>query len=173
MKLIQNIVTTLYNALVPDHERQAEAVATLTDNNRAALAISYFTKEAPILTDKEMYNKALSAANKLVLTHNNAATFKEMCFYHVRRTASSVYFKRAALNSIICSVTDSDCDLDEGCQIGRLFDAIKTDLQLAKEEKSFLKRRSIIQKAVKHELPGLNSDNLRLVVELIIDLELQ
>ncbi|ABY63106.1 hypothetical protein ST201phi2-1p279 [Pseudomonas phage 201phi2-1] len=172
MSLIQSIAKTIYTTFVPENVRQEEATAILSDNNRASMALSYIGKEAATLDhSSQEYKRALGAAEALVLLHNRASSFTQMCRSMVRRTSTDSYYVTAVLGNLVYKTESlaSGQTSTQGGEADKLLKAIAVEVAAAKEEKSFIKRRSIIRNAVKRELPTMTADDLSLAVELILN----
>ncbi len=171
MKLIRDFAKYVYTTFVPEDERQAEAVNIITDEARVRLATAYFSREAVLLphTSAE-YQRALGAAEGLILSHHGASSFNQLCRSHVRRTSSGAYYYHVVLGLLLQEAThqqDEHVYKSSGAAsrlLVRLADTMKT----VAGEKSFVKRRSQIRNAIKAEVPTLDSDKLTLAVELVI-----
>jgi len=175
MSIIQSIAKSIYNTFVPENVRQEEATAILSNNNRVAMALGYFSKEAATLDhSSQEYKRALGAAEGLVLLHHRATSLNQMARSLVRRTSSDEYFLNVVLGNLVYAETSKGgVPPTKGGEAQKLVDAIVKDIVAAKEEKSFVKRRSILRAAIKRELPELGVDELSLAVEVILTLSKQ
>lgn len=174
MNLFKDFARAIYAFATTEKERQADYLAELSAENRASIAVGYFSKDAALLerSSKE-YTRALSAAEGLVLTHHRASSFNQLCRSYVRRNSGATYFQTVALGDLVRSVGDVNEGTHTGGEASKLLEAIRAELEAAREEKSFVKRRSLIGNALKREVPALNSDQRNLAIELIIAIDKQ
>lgn len=167
MTFLKNIIKALYNRFVSVEERQADAMLQLPKDKIGELAITYFKIEVPRmkLFDKR-YKDAYQAAESVVLFDNNTTSFSKMCRDFVRKSSSDDFYLISTLDNLVASVDGFPAQ--PGNEGSLLMTLITGDVELAKHEKSFIKRRSIIRNAIKTQVPGLNADQLNLAVELVL-----
>lgn len=175
MSLIKTAVKFLVKRFLTKEDLLPDLLAQQTLGENADLAISFFKKEAPLLSPGSRgYNAVVEAATALLLTHYRAGSFLQLCRSQVRKNSSPEYYAVAAMGKII---SDHNVDTDagpatagvvSGGEAGQLLASIATALAEAKSEGNFIKRRSIVRKAIVSQLPGLSSDRAAQLTELAL-----
>lgn len=173
MKLFRNLAKSLYEAVVPEADRQATALTTITDEQRAQLAITFFGREAALLDrGGQTYKRAKQAAEDLIVSHHSASSIGQVHRKEFARIESDDYVQAVVLGNLLSKDTAVDLSATPVSLTNQLFGKIEEDVKAARIEKSFIKRRSIIRNAIKREVPSLNSDDLTLAVELVIAIKM-
>lgn len=171
MSILKSIATSLYRFVTTEAERQANAVAELSDESRATLARTYFAKEVPLLDRGTLtYSKALTVAEDIVITHHNASSFVQMCRSVVRRNSSANYFQMVALGNLIRPQLEAVEGTPIGGEAGELLQSIDSQIKAAAAERNPIKRRSILRNAINERVKGLDSNQLSFAVELVISI---
>lgn len=169
MKLFRNLAKSLYEAVVPEAERQATALTTISDTQRAQLAITFFGREAALLERSDQtYQRAHRAAEDFIVSHHYEGSIRQVHRKEFTRTAEDDYVQAMVLGNLLSKDDAVDLAATPVSLSNQLFGKIEEDVKAARLEKSFIKRRSIIRNAIKREVPSLNSDDLTLAVELVI-----
>lgn len=169
MKLFRNLAKSLYETFVPEAERQAAAVVTITDADRAQLAITFFGREAALLErGSQTYQRAKQAAEDLLVSHHGVSTIHQVHRKEFTRVTEDDFVQAMVIGNLVAKDTATDLSATPVSLTNQLLGKIGDDVEAARREKSFIKRRSIIRNAIKREVPSLNSDDLTLAVELVI-----
>lgn len=169
MKLFRNLAKSLYEAVVPEAERQEAAIATISDAQRTQLAITFFGRDTVLLDrNGQTYQRAKQAAEDFIVSHHRASSISQVHRKEFTRAESDDYVQAVVLGNLLSKDTAADLSATPVSLTNQLFGKIEEDVKAARREKSFIKRRSIIRNAIKREVPSLNSDDLTLAVELVI-----
>lgn len=173
MSLIQSAVRSLANRFLPKDELLAEALAARSKEDVAGEARLYIRRSAPLLerTSKE-YAQAVTAAEELLLSHYSASSFPQLCRSFVRKNAKPEYYLIAAIGQII-EAYNAERDITSsvsGGEAGALLANIAIEIEQAKAEKNFIKKRSILRAGVTKWLEGIDSARAAALSEMILQL---
>lgn len=137
---------------------------------RATSATSFFKKSAALLDqNSKSYKACISAAEDLLITHHRASSFSHLCRRFVRLNSHANYYTVALIGQVIeAHHAESGVTPDKtGGEAGMLLTTIADDLNTAKAIKNPISRNSVVRTAIKTALPGIRSDRLALLVELV------
>lgn len=169
MKLFRNLAKSLYEAVVPEIDRQAEAAKIISDADRAKLAVTFFGREAALLERNSLiYKQARQAAEDLIVSHHGARSIGQVHRTEFTRIVEDDFLQAMVLGNLIAKDSAVELGATPVSLSNELFGKIAADYDTARLEKSFVKQRSIIRNAIKREVPTLDSGNLSLAVELVI-----
>lgn len=177
MSVIKTVVKYLANRFLTKEDLLPGLLAQQTVGENADMAIGFFKKEAPLLSPgSKEYTGALAAATDLLLTHYRAGSFLQLCRSQVRRNSAPEYYAIAAMGKIIAdhnaepttAANQDAAQLVSGGEAGQLLTSIALALTEARTEGNFIKRRSIVRKAIIAQLPCLNSDRAAQLTELAL-----
>lgn len=177
MSAIKTVVKYLADKFLTKEDLLPGLLALQTKEDRAAEAISFFRKEAPnLIPGTHEYETAVYAAEDLLLSHFKVGSFVDLCRNQTYKFASDTYYAKATINQIIeahfyedalpGTVTSSTDPITGAATvfIANLAEA----LAAAKAESNYIKRRSIVRKAIVANLPGLSSDRAGQLTELAL-----
>lgn len=157
MTILKKIAKVIYTTFVPEDERRAVAMTELTLSDRAVISNKHLNKDVVSLEHSDgIYLNAVKSAEELVLLHHKAGSLIKLCDQYLRQYSSVSYFKNATLSHLVSDEQRAK---------------IVHDLAVAIDEKSFVKRRSIVRGALKREVPELDTDQLSLAVELVLSIK--
>ena len=171
MSVIKSAVKFLADRFLTKEDLLPGLLAQQDVAERADSAVTFFKKEAALLTvGSRSYNAAITAAEDLLITHYRASSFNQLCRSQVRKTAKPEYYAIAVIGQIVDAHNKDAGILSEvvGGEAGALLTAIKDALVEAKAETNFIKRRSIVRKAIVAWLPGVTSDRAAQLTELTL-----
>lgn len=169
MSAIKSVVKFFADRFLTKEDLLPDLLAQQDFAERADSAIGFFKKEAGLLTPgSRSYDAAVLAATDLLLTHYRAGSFAQLCRSQVRKNAQPDYYAIATIGQII-DAHNKDVGIVNhtvGGEAGALLTQINDALVEAKAETNFIKRRSIVRKAIIAWLPGISSDRAAQLVEL-------
>lgn len=176
MSAIKSVVKYLANRFLTKEDLLPDLLAQQSDVERATSAITFFKKEAPLLTPgTKEYVAAISVAQDLLLSHYRAGSFLQLCRSQTRKNSQPEYYAIATMGQIIAAhnaepttAAASTSHLVSGGEAGVLLAQLALPLADAKAEGNFIKRRSIVRKAIVAALPGLTSDRAAALTELAL-----
>lgn len=136
-------------------------------------AVAYITT---ILSKSEKgsleYKELNRMANDFVVKSHDANSFAQMCRSYVRDNSAPDYYLVAAIGNVIVAHQMETGTLAKvpGGEAGKLNIAIKQTLNEAKDVKNYIKRRALVNNAVKAELPGIDAGRSATITELLLQL---
>lgn len=173
MSAIKSVVKFLADRFLTKEDLLPGLLAQQNPAERANSAISFYKREAALLQQgSKAYNDAVKAAEDLLVTHYRASSFVQLCRSQVRKTAKPEYYAIATIGQIIEAHKAENREVDVtpvvGGEASALLSSINDALIAAKAETNFIKRRSIVRRAILAQLPGISSDRSAQLTELAL-----
>lgn len=173
MSAIKSVVKFLADRFLTKEDLLPGLLAQQNVGENADMAISFFKKDAPLLTPgSKLYADAVKAAEDLLVTSYRASSFIQLCRSQVRKTAKPEYYAIATIGQIIEAHKAENREVDVtpvvGGEASALLSSINEALIAAKTETNFIKRRSIVRRAIIAQLPGISSDRSAQLTELAL-----
>jgi hypothetical protein len=173
MSAIKSVVKFLADRFLTKDDLLPDLLAQQDITERANSAIGFFKREAALLVPGgKVYADAVKAAEDLLVTHYRASSFVQLCRSQVRKNAKPEYYTIATIGQIIeahkADHREDDVAPVVGGEAAALLATINDALGAAKSETNFIKRRSIVRKAIVATLPGISSDRAAALTELTL-----
>lgn len=132
--------------------------------------ISKIGKEC--VKDSSAYTALKFTTEAFVVKAHDANSFAQMCRSYVRDNSAPDYYLVAAIGTLIVAHQMEAGTLSKvpGGEAGKLSIAIKQTLNEAKDVKNYIKRRALVNNAVKAELPGIDAGRSAAITELLLQL---
>lgn len=152
--MLKAIAQKLYNIAFSVDEQQKNAIAQLNHGQRQEIAHHWFNNDAI-----RLYTQTdIDVASVYICNLHAVVDLDQFAKRNVQAKADDKYF----ITNVIKRIINGD--------VKELLNVLNDSIEIAKNTKNFVKRRSIIREAVKVYYPNLTTDQSVLVAELILSL---